>query len=79
MTGRKESRQARQTRALVGLLRTLDVQQLVDVLDGVDAVLKNPPAEHQPRASKRCGYCSEVFPRCRAMHADDHEFEEMPS
>lgn len=79
--GARESREARHTRHLIGLLGLLPVEQLVDVLDGVDAVLKNPPAAEQARTSRRCSVCGWGYVRCREIAGktgDDHTFEALP-
>ena len=70
------TRAGRQTAALIALLKTLPVDQLVEVLDGVAAAPRDPvPSEQRDQRNRRCGICHEVYPRCRLLWAADHDFE----
>lgn len=62
---------------LVTALRALPEAALVGVLDQVGAVLREPGTHEQarPRPTRLCGYCREPYVRCRALWADDHEWE----
>ena len=72
-------RDAALTAAVIALLRTLTGDQLLTVLTAVDAQLRTAlPGDTSARRPRLCGVCREPYPRCRALWADDHEWEEPP-
>lgn len=71
------ARKAKQTTALVALLKALDEKQLIDVLQGVDASLNHPTPEDGPRHRGRpCTICGLIYPQHVARWGDDHPFEQ---
>ena len=73
------SREARQDAALIALLTALPDAQLDHVLAGVGASRGGTATSRRaPRDTRRCGICREIFPRCRALWSDDHDYEAPP-
>ena len=75
MTSRT-SRQARQTHALVQLLKALPEAQLVDVLAGVEARLASvaPPATKKT-SGRICLTCGLSYPEHMRRWGEDHPFD----
>lgn len=71
------SRTAKQTTALVALLKALPEPQLLDVLQGIDASPNHPTPPTGPRhRGKPCLTCGLIYPK-HIAHAgyDGHDFE----
>ncbi|MFC6153662.1 hypothetical protein [Nocardioides yefusunii] len=67
------SREARQTAALVSLLKALPEAQLLDVLKGVDVALPAPKSAG-PKDTRSCTICSLPYPLHMQRWGNDHKW-----